>query len=686
MPIALSRFIACLCSLIFLPVLAQADITIESRLRHLGNDTVKKWAGDATAEAEGKKLEWTFDATQTTAATLLLHQRDVHDGNWQISINGHTLGTLRVSVDAVDHALAIPANTLRAGTNTLLIQQSKGEDDILVGRFRIDPRPIGEVLNLGRVQVIVNDIDRKQPVPARLTLVDAQDNPPTIYHEPNPRIAVRPGLIYIMNESVSFELPAGKYKLYATRGTEWSMDQIAISVEPRGTHTATLNIRREIDTTGFVAADTHIHTLTHSGHGDASVEERVVTLAGEGVELAIATDHNHHTDYVPITHRIKADGHFTSVVGNEVTTRIGHVNAFPLDPDGDRPDPSIGPWTRLVENIRSKGAKVVILNHPRWPQDKKTGAPAGPYREQKFDRQTGTFGTGVAFPFDGMEVINSETENHKKDTQPLWVLEEWLSLLNHGETVKAVGASDSHTVGDPVGQGRTYVASSTDDPTKIQIDEACDSFRAGRTTISLGLITDIRINGDHGVGDTVRGSEPLNIRLRVAAPSWVRPRRVLIYINGVPAEDRTIETTPGKATDQWESFTLAAPPHDAHVVGVVLGDPIHEAWWPMDWGATLAATNPIYLDVDNDGAYRSPHETAQRMLETADSSLPALTALLKQADPIIGLQMIHHLRQNPKIDQEALRGALASMNDRPAYHTYLENSWANTKAVNPSSP
>ena len=49
-----------------------------------------------------------------------------------------------------------------------------------------------------------------------------------------------------------------------------------------------LSIRREVSTAGLVACDTHVHTLTYSGHGDATIDERAVTLAGEGIELPIA--------------------------------------------------------------------------------------------------------------------------------------------------------------------------------------------------------------------------------------------------------------------------------------------------------------------------------------------------------------------------------------------------------------
>src|SRR5947208_15026550 len=86
----------------------------------------------------------------------------------------------------------------------------------------------------------------------------------------------------------------------------------------------TLPIAHEVDTPGFVAADTHSHTYTFSGHGDAGVDERVITLAGEGIELPIAADHNHFTEYQPRQEALGASQFFASVVGDEVTTGNGH--------------------------------------------------------------------------------------------------------------------------------------------------------------------------------------------------------------------------------------------------------------------------------------------------------------------------------------------------------------------------
>ena len=127
-----------------------------------------------------------------------------------------------------------------------------------------------------------------------------------------------------------------------------------------------LAIRREVDTTGYVACDTHIHTLTHSGHGDATLNERMITLAGEGIELPIATDHNVHIDYEAEARRLNVRQYFTPVIGNEVTTAVGHFNVFPVQPAARVPDHKHKEWAGIFDAIfATPGVKVAILNHAR---------------------------------------------------------------------------------------------------------------------------------------------------------------------------------------------------------------------------------------------------------------------------------------------------------------------------------
>src|SRR6187399_2238029 len=140
------------------------------------------------------------------------------------------------------------------------------------------------------------------------------------------RPSAPPRTISSPSGSARFGLSAGRYTILAGRGFEYSLAQAEVTTQAGETSTVSLKIRREVPTEGYVACDTHIHTLTHSGHGDATIEERMITLAGEGIELPIATDHNRHIDQRPFANTSCVEKYFTPVIGNEVTTPVGHFN------------------------------------------------------------------------------------------------------------------------------------------------------------------------------------------------------------------------------------------------------------------------------------------------------------------------------------------------------------------------
>jgi hypothetical protein len=165
------------------------------------------------------------------------------------------------------------------------------------------------------------------------------------------------------------------------------------------------------------------------------IEERVVTLAGEGIELAVATDHNHQTDYRPLQEAMGLTRWYAPVVGNEVTTDNGRMNAFPLPPGKDVPAYKETDWAKLVDGVRAKGASVVILNHPRWPEKGKD-----PLTAFGFDVQRGERRASQPFTFDRLELVNSDAPTQPPDV----VLPVWYALLNRGEVFTGAGASDSY--------------------------------------------------------------------------------------------------------------------------------------------------------------------------------------------------------------------------------------------------
>ena len=162
-------------------------------------------------------------------------------------------------------------------------------------------------------------------------------------------MAVRPGVVYTPDGRARINLRPGKTTVFASRGFEYSAASRTLDITEGQQQSIELSIRREVPTPGLVACDTHVHTLTHSGHGDASVEERVVTLAGEGIELPIATDHDIFADLDPVAAAPGRAGLLHPGRRRRGDDPVGHFNAFPF-PAGRRfPTPAFPTGRVLCE-------------------------------------------------------------------------------------------------------------------------------------------------------------------------------------------------------------------------------------------------------------------------------------------------------------------------------------------------
>jgi hypothetical protein len=326
------------------------------------------------------------------------------------------------------------------GDNALAIEQvGKVPDDIRVGEVSLDDRPLQQVLSEATVDVTVLDAgqaDKPTPLPCRLTILDARGPLATVGAASTEHLAVRAGVIYTSTGHARFGLPLGEYTLYAGRGFAYGIDSVHVSLRPGDLVRKTLSIQREVPTPGYASCDTHVHTLTYSGHGDATLNERVVTLAGEGVELPIATEHNRQVDYEAAAVKQSVRQYFTPLVGNEVTTSVGHFNVFPMQAGHPVPDFNCKDWQSLFASIdRTSRDKIVVLNHPR---DLHAGfRPFGPERHLAL---TGEDLDGWVLRANAVEVVNSGAQQ----TDVLRLVRDWLGLLNRGLAVTPVGSSDSH--------------------------------------------------------------------------------------------------------------------------------------------------------------------------------------------------------------------------------------------------
>ena len=392
----------------------------------------------------------------------------------------------------------------------------------------------------------------------------------------------------------------GTYRIVASRGPEYDLQSVEVTVGPNETRSITERLERVVDTAGFVAGDLHIHSR-NSIDSSLTLDERVRSLAGEGVEWAVATDHNFVTDYQPYVARNDLIQWLYPMVGLEMTTlESGHFNGYPL-----RYDP--GPVTRgsfawaerppgdIFDDLRALGSlgkdrTIVQVNHPR---DGVLGYFSQYQRSSyTFDENPPTLVQQVIAPkgpafrtsdgksafsgnFDAMEIANGklfyEIHHYRvPDILPKGdlpanvpaaghivvganglpgfpgVVEDWFNTLNLGRKYIAVGTGDSHSTIDEAGHFRTMVFTGDDRPSALDEGHVVDSFRAGRVVATNGPLVDFFVDDqDRGaMGKTIQTSTgKVHLVYRLAAAPWLGVSRLNIWRNGVIAKVISIEKT-----------------------------------------------------------------------------------------------------------------------------------------------
>lgn len=635
-------FLICFLALTLMPMMA-GDFVVEEKRLHLGKPGQFEWEVFKDRPVDAERLEVRFEGKANAVEhTLRMWQSDVKQ-TWAVMLNGRKLGTLTTAETALECVLAVPAGALRDGENVLIVEAPTNLDDIELGPVILVAQPVAEAIGGASMRVMVTDAQNGGALPCRITLTRPDGTLQPLRAEPAGDVISRVGVVYTVNGKATLSVPPGDYVLHAGRGFEWSVEKRTLSLKRGDAQEVRLGLRREVDTRGWIAADSHIHTLTHSGHGDAKIEERMLTIAGEGIELAVATDHNHHTDYAPAAGSTGVADRFTPVIGNEVTTKHGHFNAFPIQPGATLVNHNEQDWARLLPAIRAtSGVQVITLNHPR---DLHSGfVPLGGVQ---FNPKTGKHRQADALDIDAMEVITSAAM--QSDIHLLY--RDWFALLNRGHRIAAIGSSDTHDVNRFIlGQGRTYVATNDANPAQLDLDEVWRSYQQGRLLVSLGLLTTLKVDDRFTVGDLATGlGEQVEVEAVVRGPAWVKVDRIELYANGILIGEQALEDEHRAGEKAHITWKLPKPAHDVHLVAIATGPGVTEPFWeiPRPYQATsktfiprvIGSTNPIWLDSDGDGKFASAFAIAQSLVTKFGSDPSALREALKKHDAAVVVQV-----------------------------------------------
>ncbi|PKN55413.1 MAG: hypothetical protein CVU56_21455 [Deltaproteobacteria bacterium HGW-Deltaproteobacteria-14] len=220
----------------------------------------------------------------------------------------------------------------------------------------------------------------------------------------------------------TMEVEAGVYDLVASLGPAWSLGTQRLVLRAGQEISVNLALVHEVPTPGWISGEFHIHAQGSFDSG-MGLHERVSRIAAEGIDMAVATDHDIETDYGPAVRDLNLQDRLKTVVGVEMSPlELGHFVAFPLAYDAAKiPAHGAPDWTcldgpGLMQELTSKIAAgkdgVRIITHPRdgiiGHIDQLEIDPYDFSRELGFLSQTNVLLARTTCDFDAMEVFNSK--------------------------------------------------------------------------------------------------------------------------------------------------------------------------------------------------------------------------------------------------------------------------------------
>ncbi len=394
----------------------------------------------------------------------------------------------------------------------------------------------------------------------------------------------------------ALRLPAGgTYRIYASRGTEWSVaSQSFVAVADADLE---FRLRHVVNTDGYLATEWHVHQI---GSPDSPVagDARVRSALSAGIEMFAVTDHDFVADLQPIVEDLGTTSELRVLPGLEMTPfAYGHFQAWPMDVDETSPNRGAVDWARgpmaglgmlpqeIFDDARSRGAQMLQINHPRASGLSKFQAFFDRANViYDYDNRTifGDFANAevpndwLRLPgqslwsddFNGLEVWNGfaltdSDGDGRREIQPLdRVMRDWFSMMSMGFDVCPTASSDSHTdVIDPVGMPRTMVRVSDDSGAALASGAAVDEVLAVTTgaaprdlVMTDGPMLRVRVGADDVIGDVVApAGGTVTFTVDITAADWAKVDTLEVFANATPATPVT-GTTP-TALQPLQCFT-----------------------------------------------------------------------------------------------------------------------------------
>jgi hypothetical protein len=380
-------------------------------------------------------------------------------------------------------------------------------------------------------------------------------------------------------DSGAFPLAPADYEVVVSRGAEYSIYRQRVSLTSGATTTVQATLVRVVDTSGFVSSDNHVH-LINSFDCSVTRDDRIHTMAAEGVEYFVASDHDFVTDLRPDIARLGLTAYLTAAVSSEVTTfNLGHFNAWPLERDrrsytggaidwgragvpAGKDFPSLGSYdlspAELFATIRNRitpgtDGGIIQVNHLN---DSTLGFftlagidtlldPPRSFTPPELIRQNPAIQNLYDDNYDSLElwVVGNRDQTSLLQNANLG---DWFNLLNHGHVKTATADSDTHSTAIvQAGGPRNFVAASSDDPADLTDAEMAANVRDGRVIGSNAPFLRVSLEGDGGATAGLGLGEPklvaatshaATLHVNVQSPMWAEFDTLELFANAVPVQ------------------------------------------------------------------------------------------------------------------------------------------------------
>ena len=392
----------------------------------------------------------------------------------------------------------------------------------------------------------------RDPLPARVVVFGRGDTPDPVFGPDHVAQGPRNVMVLPPRDTDVF-LPPGKYRLVFSAGPEYEVEEKKIELDEGDEKGVRVRLSQSVEPEGWISLSGFNQT-TWSGRNLVSLEDRLLSLAGEGIRFAPITEAERLVDARSAIEAQGLGGWLRAPAGVVLPHLLGgELVAWPL-----AATETIDPWSGLVREPSQNAYETLSeLVPPGWKPLVQWLVP----------------GLAELVPRPG------ELPPRHRDDEGIVLRSlspDLFSLVTTALQGLALGnaaAGDgAGSVWDAIGAPRAWVHCGETDLAKLRTNDVIDAIRRGEVVLSNGPFIDARLERR-----PERRNEPEHVRLTVEVycPSWIEIDRVAVIPRGGPevpwvqAREEDKDSFSGKKGRVFKhEWTLDALPPDGLLIVV----------------------------------------------------------------------------------------------------------------------